>query len=124
MMFKIAFIVAAFCLASSACAQIIFEPVQYQYGQQQSYYYGGSDPRVFASAEATHDGASRWGRVNGWAFASGGIDTHREVATEPTRVFADAIPFRNATFFGYSANDARNEAYANAPTYFRKSDLL
>jgi hypothetical protein len=39
-------------------------------------------------------------------------------------VFTDCVPFRDASRFGYTQADARNEAYANAPTYFRKADLL
>jgi hypothetical protein len=39
-------------------------------------------------------------------------------------VFTDCVPFRDASYFGYTPADARNEAYANAPTYFRKADLL
>ncbi|MGH7179908.1 MAG: hypothetical protein ACREJC_21205 [Tepidisphaeraceae bacterium] len=117
-------LLACLVCAASARAQIVYEPVQYQYGPQQSYYYGGSNPEVFRYAEATQDGAGRWGRVHGWAFASGDYQTHREVATEPIRVYADALGFQNGTLFGYTANDARNEAYANVPTYFRKRDLV
>jgi hypothetical protein len=120
--FAIALLGAA---ASFVQAQIIFEPVQYEYDcNGQKYYYGGSDPRVHEYACSPVGGGGRWGRVNGYAFASGNIHTHREVVNEPTRVFTDALPFREAQFFGFTVNDARNEAYANVPRYFRKGDLL
>ena len=112
-------------LGSIVNAQVIYEPVQYQYDcNGQVYYYGGSDPRVHDYACSPVGGGGRWGRVGGYGFVSGNIHTHREVLTEPTRVFTDALPFRNAHFWGFTANDARNEAYANVPRYFRKGDLL
>jgi hypothetical protein len=117
-------IVALCAFASSARAQVIYEPVQYQYGHGcNTYYYGGSDPRVHSTAMSPSGGAGRWGR-NTWAFASGDIDRHREVSTEPTRTFTDAVPYMNAWTYGFTPNDARNEAYSNVPTYFRKSELL
>jgi hypothetical protein len=114
----------AILVCGKASAQIIYEPVQYQYGDQNKYYYGGNDPRVHAYANFTRDGGGRWGRVHGFDFVSGSIDTHREVIGEPERVFADAVPFQNARLYGYTATDARNEAYSRIPTYFRKADLL
>lgn len=117
-------VLCAVVMSSKASAQIVYEPVQYQYGEQNKYYYGGNDPRVHAYANATQDGGGRWGRVHGFDFVSGSIDTHREVTGEPERVFADSIPFQNARIYGYTATDARNEAYDRMPTYFRKADLL
>jgi len=109
---------------AGASAQIVYEPVQSQYfAGGRAYYYGGSDPRVHASARR-ESGLSSWGRSNGYAFHSGTIDTHREVSTEPTRVYSDQVPGWNARVFGYTANDAQNQANANAYTYFRKADLL
>ncbi len=114
----------ALSISSSASAQVVYEPVQYQYQSGgQSYYYGGSDPRMHWAANA-ESGLSSWGRSNGYAFHSARLDTHREVSAEPVRVFADQMPTQNARFFGYSVDDARNQAYANSYTYFRKADLL
>jgi hypothetical protein len=122
---------AALCavvvVSSTARAQIIYEPTQYQYGPEgQRYYYGGSDPLVHYFARMPVDGCERWGRVHGWAFASGNVETHREVATERTRVFTDSYPFKytDASLFGLTPDDARNEAYCNAPRYYTKRDLL
>ena len=111
-------------LASSASAQIVYEPVQYQYSAGgQTYYYGGADPRVHEAARR-ESGVSSWGRTNGYAFHSGNIDTHRAVVTEPTRVYTDQVPYWNARVHGFTADDARNEAYANSYAYFRKADLV
>lgn len=110
-------------LAMSARAQVVYEPVQYQYfSGGRAYYYGGADPYVHWKANQLS--REEWyGRTQGYAFHSGTIDTHREVSTEPTRVYTDMIPTWNARVFGYTENDARNAAYANAATYFRKADL-
>jgi len=123
-MFRVALFALVLSCASSSFAQIIYEPVQYQYGDQNKFYYGGSDPRIIQHAMGPRDAAGRWGRVNGYDFVSGNIDTHREVCSEPERTFTDARGYENARIYGFTATDARNEAYANVPTYFRKSDLL
>lgn len=107
---KLAAVAAVFVVtlvASVTSAQIIYLPVQYQYGQQDTYYYGGSDPSIFRQAE--RDSALR---------------ARNNVSNEPVRVYSDLLPFRNARVFGFTIDDARNEAYANAPRYFRKRDLL
>ena len=36
-------------LGSISSAAVVYEPVQYQYGYQPRYYYGGSNPAVFAA---------------------------------------------------------------------------
>lgn len=94
-------------MASAASAQVIYLPVQYQYGHDQPYYYGGSDPYIFASAERT----SALLRFSG-------------VRAQPVRVYSDLFPYHNAALFGFTPTDARNEAYLRQPRYFRKSDLL
>lgn len=110
-------------MTSAAAAQVIYEPVQYQYSAGgRTYYYGGADPFIHRRA-ASQSYVSGYGRTNGWAFHSATIDTHREVSTEPQRIFSDAMPTLDARFHGYTADDARNEAYQNATRYFRKADL-
>jgi hypothetical protein len=108
--------------ATPAFSQIVYEPVKYQHGTQRKFYYGGSDPRILAWGE--RPATPTWGRINGWAFASANISTCREVASERERVFTDAIPFQDASYYGFTANDARNEAYGRLPLVFRKADLL
>jgi len=123
-MFRVALIAVVLACASQSFGQVVFEPVRYQYGDQNKFYYGGSDPRIIEQAYGPRDAAGRWGRVHGFDFVSANIDTHREVSSEPERVFTDARGFENARIYGFTATDARNEAYANIPTYFRKADLL
>src|SRR5688572_32382248 len=119
-------LVACFVTSSDVSAQVIYEPVQYQHDAGgQPYYYGGSDPNIHRWAHSPVGGAGRWGRTNGFAFVSGDIDRHREVRDENTvRAFTDAMPYINAHVYGFTATDARNEAYCNVPLHFRKGDLL
>jgi hypothetical protein len=117
------FVAAIAIAASLGNAQAIYEPVQYQYGGQNPYYYGGSDPLVHESARHPYAPGASWGRGNGYAFRSGSIHTHREVVTERPRVFTDELPYRNAYIYGFTVNDARNEAYARQPNYFRMVDV-
>lgn len=123
-MYRLAVVLCVLCTASLASAQLIFQPVQYQYGGQNPFYYGGSNPRVIALGNQPACGD--YGRVHGWPFISANGITHREVGTEPLRVFADCIGngFVNAHIYGYSINDARNEAYRSVPLVFRMSDLV
>ena len=104
--------------APVASAQIFYQPVQYQYfSGGRMYYYGGSDPQVHYDANYLSN-VNGYGRTQGYAFHSGNIDTHREVVTEQTRVYTDMIPTWNARIFGFTADDAHNEANNNAATYF------
>ena len=106
-----------------APAQVIYLPVQYQYGTQNTFYYGGSDPDVIRAAAAPIDAGGEWGRVHGYAFVSGEGDTHRDVTNEPLRVYSDAVPGQNAHLFGYTVADAANAANSSVPRYFRKADV-
>ena len=107
--------------SSAASAQVIYSPVQYQhFAGGRAYYYGGTDPLVHENV-ATLSLVPGYGRTDGYAFQSGDLARHREVTTERARVYTDAIPGQEAGQFGFTPKDAANEAYANSPTYFRKS---
>ena len=108
---------------SAASAQTIYAPVQYQYGHQDPFYYGGSDPAVFDLAERI-----RCRDIKGTTY---GLDGLNEAYIHPRRggrleplVLWDCVPFLNARVFGYNQDDARNDAYLNVPRYFRKGDLI
>jgi hypothetical protein len=105
-------------------AQVIYTPVQYQYGDQNRFYYGGSDPAVFARAAALNDPGTSWGRVNGFDFASADVRVHREVDDQPPRVYSDAVPGWDAAVFGFTATDAANAANASVPRYLRKAGVI
>ncbi|MCS7033696.1 MAG: hypothetical protein NZ561_06830 [Phycisphaerae bacterium] len=109
----------------TAFGQVFYEPVQHQYLRNgRVYYYGGSDPRVHETAAWPSVAGVCWGRHSGMAFHSANLHTHREVVSEMPQVYTDALPYRNAWVFGFTPDDAQNEAYANVPRYWRKSQML
>lgn len=112
-------------LGSSAFAQVIYEPIQYQFEtpRGERYYYGGVDPRVHAVAGSELCRGYSYG-ANVHAFDGGHVFNQPSPISDRPVVFTDCVPFRDASWFGYTPAHARNEAYANAPTYFRKADLL
>src|SRR5580693_6109089 len=100
-------------LVSSASAQIIYEPIRYQYGGQTPFYYGGNDPEMFRTAARDYAGAK-----NGYVEAHGNYRSHRAVSDLMPGVYVDQLPRASAANLGYTADDARNDAYNNAPRYF------
>ena len=113
--------------ASAASAQVFYMPVVYQWQSPNGgglYYYGGTNPVVHAHANSTSL-VPGYGRTNGYAFHSGDYQVHREVMTEPTRIYSDTLhAFDNGRFYGMRIHDAANEAAANAILHYRKADLL
>jgi len=97
-----------FC-SSFSSAQIIYQPLQYQYGSGTKFYYGGSDPHVIA---------------NGLADVNGRCGAEGYHADAPTLVYCDCMPGLNARVYGMNAADAANEAAMNMPRYFRMRDVL
>jgi hypothetical protein len=116
-------VVLAVSASSSAGAQTVYAPVQYQYGRQGDiYYYGGSDPAVFAMAErqACVD------RIGDHSYTSDAYNhayVHRRLIGRLDRVYSDCVPYTNARVFGFLPVDAANEANASVPRYFRMADL-
>lgn len=106
-------------VVSSATAQIVYEPVRYQFGGQTPFYYGGNDPDMFRFAGREYSEAH-----DGFAAARGDIMVHREVSQLRPHVYVDQFQRSNATVYGYTIDDARNDAYANATRYFRKRDIV
>ena len=118
-----------FALSSAASAQVIYEPVQYQYraraadGHELTFYYGGNNPRVFDYADRLAClGQGRTGVREG-QYGVGYLH-HGLIGSPPYRVFSDCAPYVNAAVYGFSPADARNEAYARVPRYFTKAQLL
>jgi hypothetical protein len=104
--------VALFAFPSLAPAQVIYEPVRYQYGSAVKFYYGGRDPAVIAAASSYFSMDTRY------------FGAYGNLAVPPLHVYSDLFPYQDATLFGYTTMDAMNDAYANVPRYFRKADLL
>ena len=129
-----AFIIAVICAlvyVSNARAQIVYQPVQYQYtaGNGETYCYGGSNPAVHANAGAyDRNGCPRYhyGGINFHRFDGGNSFNQPSPMYQRDVVYSDCVNggHLDASYFGYTAADAHNEAYANSPTYFRKADLL
>lgn len=91
-------------IASTSLAQVIYEPVRSQYGtENRKFYYGGTAPEV---------------------IRAGAYFGLKPLANEPLRVYTDLLPGHNAARYGFTPDDARNEAYNAIPRYFRKTDLL
>ena len=118
-------LLALCAFVSSVSAQIIYEPVRYQYESNGTlYYYGGSDPMVHQVAHELSSPGGSFGRANGWVFFGGDTRSHREEAYEPTRVYSDATRTYNAGLLGMTPDDARDEAYANSDRNFVKRDIV
>lgn len=100
-----------FCAGGSA--QVFFEPVQSQYHVgNQTYFYGGSNLRVFQYANQRLD-CTRFGYLN------------CGLISRPTEtVYVDGFPRQNAAIYGYTSNDARDTANGAVPRFFRMTDLL
>lgn len=109
--------------SSYAGAQTIYEPVQYQYGEgDHRYYYGGSDPAVFDTAERRAC-VDRLGDYDYDTDRYTHAYVHRRLIGQLDRVYSDCVPYVNARAYGYLPVDAANDAYANVPRYFRMRDL-
>jgi hypothetical protein len=111
---RIAWMIAAIAISiQSAHAQIIFKPVQYQYGSDFHYYYGGSDPAVLARGDrllAMFEAAKSYG--------AGDVRGHRGDWVVGSQLYSDAFPSRDPALFAFTAEDAANEAAENCPRFF------
>jgi hypothetical protein len=122
-----------FLSGSVLSAAIIYEPVQSQYGYEPRYYYGGSNPLNFAQGERLHcfynKGYGYEGSVPSYSTSREGRYgenlLHFGLIGQAPYVFSDCLPAGvNASVYGFTATDARNEAYMNVPRYFVKRDLV
>ena len=112
---------AVLAFAAVGRGQIVYEPVRYQYsiGSDYQFYYAGRDARVFdyAARDACAAELDRHG------VPPAAVHT-LPPSPQTTRVFSDCIPFRDGRIYSLTADDIRNEAYARAPRYIAKRDLL
>lgn len=127
---------ALMILGSAASAAIVYEPVQYQYRDPvtgRAFYYGGSNPAVFEWGrwyQQFHNLGLDPSRANftrddhGWRFMYD-IVHEEQFRTLHDVTYTDLLPPGvNARLYRFRQEDAQNEAYANVPLYYRKSDLL
>jgi hypothetical protein len=121
-------VLALLAWASSASAQVVYEPVRYQYGP--NVYYGGTNPSfgnsaysnlppgLQSAAPVAGAGAGLPGVSSSYLYGSpSGTYPSLSMGTpQPTvHVYSDALPYQEASQYGYTPDDARNEAYANVP---------
>jgi len=118
---------------SMSSAAIIYEPVQSQYGYNPRYYYGGSNPLVFAAGHRLHcfwnQGYGSEGEVPGFSYAREGRYgvnlLHFGLIGQAPYVYSDCLPPGvNASVYGFTDVDAHNAANMHVPRYFVKRDLL
>ena len=121
-------IAAAFCsfvLSSGALAQVIYQPITYQHDAGRyggTYLYGGANPQTHLHAR--YDRPCNYYAGNLHRFDGGNSFGQPSPMYDRTPIYSDCAPFQNLNRLGWTAADAANEARANAPTYFRKIDLL
>lgn len=111
-------IFAAMILAAGATglsAQVIYQPVQYQFSDGHAcFYYGGQNPSVIVR------GYNNLRLGQDQSHIGGGGNFY----PLPSAVYSDQMPMWNAALYGYTPEDAHNDANAAVPTYFRKIDIL
>src|SRR5436305_12788983 len=120
----VAFLICALC-AGSCFAQVFYAPVRYQYDgpNGEKFCYGGSDPRVLYYGNSGCP-LYHYGGINFHRFDGGNSFNQPSPLYERERVYSDCVRGLDASYFGYTCAAARNDAYANAPAYFRKADLI
>jgi hypothetical protein len=131
------FAVAVLCaVATAAKAQTVYEPVRYQYGQHQEIYYGGTNAAItsgnYVYLPAHLEEGARARRYNApvypypspymiagpnTAFVSPYTSTTTITYPVTSFIFSDYLPYEEVGQFGYTIDDARNEASANVPRY-------
>jgi hypothetical protein len=121
-MYRLAALTLLLVAASSARAQVIYAPVQYQYTNGITYYYGGNDPSMFGYIDRVKCRNGYPSDVAGHHYNS--LRHTLGQVGEPVYVFSDCLKYRNAAVYGYTVDDVKNEAMANMPLYFTKRDLL
>ncbi len=130
---KIVPILALLALATSATAQVIFQPVRYQYGAYNEVFYGGQNPAFTTNPYVYLPPALQSAYSIQRLSAEPGVNPYLPYGaqgpfvspftpgsnqTTPAYVpyiFSDYLPYQEVGQFGYTVDDARNEAYANAP---------
>lgn len=127
----LAVVVAGLLLSAPAFGQVIYEPVTYQYSAGRSgqhYFYGGNNPAVHMHAQMEANcHPYRFGYAgNIHSFDGGHTLGQPALLNYRSPVYVDCVGggLADVSHYGWNGVDARNEAYANTPTYFRKADLL
>ena len=126
-------------LSCAAAAQTVYMPVRYQYGQHDEVFYGGRAPNLTsgvyvyppqdlaAGIAALRYAAPVYPYPSPFTpYGAGAAFVSPYVANEQSRqpvqqyIFSDYVPYEEVGQFGFTIDDARNEAYANVPRIQRK----
>ncbi len=103
-------------LAGNAAGQTVYEPVRYQYGRSGGTFYGGVEPDMsYGGAVLNTPGVQALTEKFGYASPYRRplrFDTRRVDYGRPL-ILSDIAPYVDAGKYGFTENDARNEAYAN-----------
>lgn len=119
-------------------SQTVYQPVRFQYGQHGEIYYGGTNPLIISNPYLyVPDTFSQLSTVRQSQpslyvvqTASGPVYLpaqygptfyHQQYLREPDRaLFSDTAPYTEVGRYGFTVNDAYNEAAANVPLYQAK----
>jgi len=128
-------VLAAGVLSSVSLAQVVYEPVRYQYGRYNEVFYGGTNPSLASdhyvylppalqAAYAARRMNTPLGIYQYMPYGPGSpffspypVDPSNSAAVYTPYVFTDLLPYEEAGQFGFTPDDARNEAYGNVPLY-------
>jgi hypothetical protein len=122
-------------LAMQAMGQTIYQPVRYQYGQYGEVFYGGANPALTSNDYVYLPESLRFAyRARRFAapiypypspytpygtgtrfFSPHTTSMSITYPEDRPLVFSDAIPYEEVGQFGYTPDDARNEAYSRVP---------
>jgi hypothetical protein len=110
-------------LATVAVAEpIVYQPPRFQYGAHGEVFYGGVNPQYLPTSfpvpntPATQALADRFGFPNP-NYRLNALNTTFERQFPPL-VYSDLFPYDEAGRHGFTIDDARNEAYLNAPRFY------
>src|SRR5271170_1871755 len=142
MKYVLGFALALGVANAAAMAQTVYEPVRYQYGQYGEVFYGGTNPAIAsndyvyvpsslpqglqAAYAARRMNATTYpypqpymlsGSGEGAPFYSPYTQGGMNVQTNVPYIFSDYLPGEEVSQFGFTVNDARNEAYSHVPLY-------
>lgn len=104
-----------------AQAQVIYPGVRYQWGSRGEIFYGGQAPQYLptnwpvAGTPAARAVAERLGFPEP-NYRLSALHLHADYQYRPL-MYSDLAPYEEVGHWGFTADDARNEAYGNVPRY-------
>jgi hypothetical protein len=135
MKFMTTALIAAATFTTLANAQTTYQPIRYQYGQYNEIFYGGSNPAftsnnygylpeyMHAAYTSRRQNTTLYPYPSPYTLYGPGtpfFSPHNQSLSIQYQfnnplIFSDSLPFEEVGQFGFTQDDARNEAYLNAP---------